>query len=301
MFVGGYGRSGSTIIDLLLNRAPGVVAVGEFRHLFGRALTDNELCSCGHKFLECPFWKKVIKTAFPDGYDKEQIQWAVKRFNRLVMLPKLRSESRLNAAERADLELYRHTFAAAYRAVAEVSGAKVVVDSTKYPLHGWVLKDMPELDLSVMLLVRDPRAVTYSWQRRRLRPEVWWEQREMPRHNATRSALAWNLSNDLTVALEPHVNRFRVQRYEDFVDDPESELADIASFALGKQTALPKTLFTKQPHLPHTIAGNPVRIGSEHVKVKADDEWRGMPLHDLLTVDALCMPGMVRYEYPLGR
>ena len=299
--MGGYGRSGSTIIDLLLNRVPGVVAVGEFRHLFGRALTDNELCSCGHKFHDCPLWSKVVKEAFPDGYDKERIQSVVKRFNRLVMLPKLRNESRLNGSERADLELYRSTFAAAYRAVAKVSGAKVVVDSTKYPMHGWVLKGMPELDLSVMLLVRDPRAVTYSWQRKRLRPEVWWEKREMPRHNAARSALAWNLSNSLTVDLEPYVHDYRIQRYEDFVEDPESELTDIASFALGKRISLPKTLFTKQPRLPHTIAGNPVRIGSEHVKVKADDEWRTMPLHDLLTVDALCAPGMIRYEYPLGR
>lgn len=300
--MGGYGRSGSTIIDLLLNRVPGVVAVGEFRHLFGRALTDNELCSCGHTFRDCPFWKKVMKEAFPDGYDTAQIQQAVNRFNRLVMLPKLRNEHRLSASEREDLELYRQTFAAAYRAVAKVAGVDVVVDSTKYPLHGWVLRGMPEINLSVMLLVRDPRAVAYSWQRTRLRPEVWWEKREMPRHSAARSALAWNLSNDVTAALEPHVTNYRVQRYEDFVDDPESELADIASFALGKQVELPANLFTKQPRQPHTIAGNPVRIGSQSIRVKADNTWLGgMPLHDLLTVDALCAPGMFRYEYPLGR
>jgi len=299
VFVGGYGRSGSTIIDLLLNRVPGVIAVGEFRHLFGRALTDNELCSCGHKFRDCPFWKKIIKEAFPDGYDAERIQRAVRHFNRLAMLPKIRREDRLSADEQADAKLYREAFAAAYRAVAKVSGAEVIVDSTKYPMHGWFLSTMPEIDLSVMLLVRDPRAVAYSWQRKRLRPEIWWEEREMPRYSLARSALAWDVSNRLTAELEPFAADYRVQRYEDFIADPAGELADIASFVLGRTVELPADLFDRQPHLPHTIAGNPVRIGSEHVKVKEDNEWKHMPAAGRLLISGLSAPQMVQYDYPL--
>ncbi len=299
VFVGGYGRSGSTIIDLLLNRVPGVIAVGEFRHLFGRALTDNELCSCGEKFQGCPFWKKVIKEAFPNGYDAVAIQRAVKRFNRLAMLPKIRREDHLNAEDVADAKLYREAFVAAYRAVAKVSGAEVVVDSTKYPVHGWFLSTMPEIDLKVMLLVRDPRAVAYSWQRKRLRPEIWWEDREMPRYSLARSGLAWDVSNRLTAGLEPFATDYRVQRYEDFIANPAAELADIASFALGKPVELPAGLFDRQPHVLHTIAGNPVRIGSERVKVKEDNEWKKMPTVGRLLVSGLCAPQMARYEYPL--
>jgi len=297
--VGGYGRSGSTVIDLLLNRVPGVVAVGEFRHLFGRALTDNELCSCSVPFRDCPFWQKVIKEAFPNGYDKARVQQAVKHFNRLAMLPKIRHENRLNTTEREQARLYRETFSAAYRAVAKVSGANVVVDSTKYPMHGWFLSTMPDIDLKVMLLVRDPRAVAYSWQRKRLRPEVWWERREMPRYNVGRSALAWNVSNRLTAELQAFASDYRVQRYEDFVDNPAGELVGIASFALGKPIQLPKQLFEKQLHTAHTIAGNPVRLGREHITVKRDDEWKQMPLSDRLLVSSLCAPQIHTYHYPL--
>jgi hypothetical protein len=234
VFVGGYGRSGSTIIDVLLNRIPGVVAVGEFRHLFGRALGDNELCSCSKPFRDCPFWGKVLAEAFPDGIDRERTQRAVKRLNRLVMLPYLRWPKLMPPSVQEDARIYREAFERAYAAVAKISRARVVVDSTKYPVHGWFLRTMPTLDLSIMLLVRDPRAVAFSWERRRLRPEVHWEAREMPRYNVVRSALAWNLSNDITARLAWVSKRTcRVQRYEDFVADPHGQLAEIASFALG--------------------------------------------------------------------
>ena len=299
VFVGGYGRSGSTIIDLLLNRVPGVVAVGEFRHLFGRALGDNELCSCSKPFRDCDFWSTVLAEAFPNGVDREHVQRAVKNFNRLAMLRKIGHPERMTAEEQEDAKIYRESFAAAYRAVAKISGAKVVVDSTKYPVHGWFLRTMPELDLSVMLLVRDPRAVAFSWERRRLRPEIHWKQQEMPRYNVVRSALAWNLSNSLTAALKNKVQKYGVQRYEDFVANPAEELAAIASFALGTPTKLPEDLFEKQPRVPHTIAGNPVRIGSEQVRVKDDDEWRSMPLWKRLAVDVVSFVGMRRYGYRL--
>jgi hypothetical protein len=299
VFVGGYGRSGSTIIDVLLNRVPGVIAVGEFRHLFGRALGDNELCSCSKPFRDCEFWGKVLAEAFPDGVDRERVQRAVKRINRLVMLPGLRWPRLMSKRTREDITLYRQTFTAAYRAVAKVSGASVVVDSTKYPVHGWVLRSMLSLDLQVMLLVRDPRAVAFSWTRKRLRPEVHWEQREMPRYNVVRSAIAWNLSNSITAKLRRNVQHYRVQRYENFVSNPPHELADIASFCLGAPTKLPKDLFDVQPHVPHTIAGNPVRIGSEQVQVRKDDEWKQMPWYRHAVISLVCLPGMLRYRYKL--
>jgi len=298
VFVGGYGRSGSTIIDLLLNRVPGVVAVGELRHTFGRALGDNELCSCGKPFRDCDYWSKVLAEAFPGGIDRAEAHRVMKRFNRMVSLPFLQFPSLMTASMQRDAATYREKFADLYAAIAKVSGAEVVVDSTKYPLHGWFLRLMPELDLSVMMLVRDPRAVAFSWTRKRLRPEVHWEKREMPRWSVGRSGLAWNMSNTLTTMLRRSVKDYRVQRYEDFVADPAGELAAIASFSLGKPTKLPAKLFDEQPHVPHTIAGNPVRIGSEHVKVKDDDEWRTMPLYKRLIVDLVCFAGMIRYGYP---
>lgn len=300
VFMGGYGRSGSTVLDLLLDRVPGITAVGEFRHLFGRALGDDELCSCGVPFGDCPFWREVVATAFPDGYDRRRIQEAVEAFNRVVALPRIERPALRRRLTREQARTYRQGFVAAYGAVAAVSGASVIVDSTKYPMHGLFLGTLPELDLAGLLLVRDPRAVAHSWQRRRLRPEVHWEEREMPRHSVVRSALAWNLSNRLTERLRGSVSEFRVQRYEDFVASPASQLRELASFVAGEPTDVGPEVFGPPSQVSHTIAGNPVRLGGGAVEITPDERWRNeMPRSKQVLVSALCTPRMRRYGYPL--
>lgn len=296
LFVGGYGRSGSTIIDLLLDRVPGIVSVGEFRHLFGRALGDNELCSCGEKFNECTFWTEVISKAFPEGVNREEIHEAMLQINRVVSTRSLQDPGKMSPKMKAAAEIYENAFSKAYTTVAEVSGAKVIIDSSKYPAHGLFLNNIEQISLSTMLLVRDPRAVAYSWQRRRIRPEVHWEKREMPRHNVARSALAWILSNILTEKIT--TQNFRTQKYEDFVENPQDQLQEIASLALGEEIELRSSIFEKAPRMTHTIAGNPVRIGSDEIKIKKDSSWqKKMPLHKKLIVSIVCLPFLGKYGY----
>src|SRR5690606_8994182 len=42
VFVGGIGRSGSTLIERLLGELPGVCSMGEVVHMWRRALVDDE-------------------------------------------------------------------------------------------------------------------------------------------------------------------------------------------------------------------------------------------------------------------
>jgi hypothetical protein len=304
LFVGGYGRSGSTILDMLLDRVPGITAVGEFRHLFGRALGDNELCSCGSKFDECAYWRAVIERAFPAGFDRERVHRAMRAINRLAATPQVLHPAHRTPAMRDHCRVYGDAFVAAYRAVLAVSGDSVVVDSSKYPLHGLFLATRPEVDLVAMLLVRDPRAVAHSWQRTRVRPEVHWEHREMPRHGVLRSALAWNVSNRLTERIAKAGVEVRVQRYEDFVAEPLPSLTEIASFALGRSDLdVTDAVFDAEPgKLRHTIAGNPVRLGSGRIAVRPDVAWETeMSRFDRNIVDVICRRQMKRYGYRSAR
>jgi len=63
LYIGGLGRSGSTLIERLLGQVPGVCAVGELVHLWDRGITEDERCGCGEPFRQCPFWSQVGKTA----------------------------------------------------------------------------------------------------------------------------------------------------------------------------------------------------------------------------------------------
>ena len=67
LFIGGLGRSGSTLVDRVLGQTPGVCSVGELVFLWERGLLANERCGCGEPFDGCPFWKEVGVRAFGDA------------------------------------------------------------------------------------------------------------------------------------------------------------------------------------------------------------------------------------------
>lgn len=300
LFLGGYGRSGSTITDLLLSQVPGVAVLGEIRHLFSRVTIDDELCNCGTPLLDCSFWTKVLQTAFPDGYDQSDLDQAMRAINRLSALPQIIYPALRTKKMQRHLDLYTNAFAAVFGAFAEVSGATVIVDSSKYPLHGMALSTRPDLfDMSTMLLVRDARAVTSSWETPKIRPEIHWEKREMPKHNAVRSAVAWNLSNLLTHVIKRYGKPFKVLRYEDFVDSPLSELRDIISFAGGKEVDISEDIFAiNKIQQYHKVAGNPLGLSGKRLEIKNDEKWKKrMSKSKQFLVKVICYRQMKKYNY----
>ena len=59
LYLGGFGRSGTTLVERLLGELPGVCALGEVVHLWQRDIRDDERCGCGVRFSACPFWQSV--------------------------------------------------------------------------------------------------------------------------------------------------------------------------------------------------------------------------------------------------
>ncbi|MCZ3387336.1 MAG: sulfotransferase, partial [Actinomycetia bacterium] len=69
VYIGGQGRSGTTLLERALGELPGVVSLGETVHLWDRGLRDDELCGCTEPFGSCPFWRSVGDEAF-GGWDR---------------------------------------------------------------------------------------------------------------------------------------------------------------------------------------------------------------------------------------
>src|SRR3989442_15817386 len=63
LYIGGCGRSGSTLLDRMLGQVPGVFPLGELPHLW-RGLLHNAECGCGAPIRNCPFWLAVGECAF---------------------------------------------------------------------------------------------------------------------------------------------------------------------------------------------------------------------------------------------
>ena len=69
IYLGGLGRSGTTLLERMLGGLPGVCALGEVVHLWQRGVRDDEQCACGRPFSACGFWCAVGERAF-GGWDR---------------------------------------------------------------------------------------------------------------------------------------------------------------------------------------------------------------------------------------
>src|SRR5262249_55555259 len=57
IYIGGYGRSGSTLLEYLLSSHPALVACGEVQRSFRRFEVKKErLCTCGQTLPKCRVW-----------------------------------------------------------------------------------------------------------------------------------------------------------------------------------------------------------------------------------------------------
>jgi hypothetical protein len=303
-YVGGSGRSGSTLIGRIFGRLPGYICVGEMVFLWTRGLADDELCGCGEPFSACPFWGEVGERAFGgwDAVDAPSVAALQRSVDRHRYLPLMLGPRATSYGRR--LEEYTQLLTAVYDAVREVSGASVVVDTSKHPSYAYVLRRTCGVDLRLLHLVRDSRGVCHSWTREVARPEVRSAQATMPTYSSVRAASEWSIHNLLFEVLAMLGVRRRTVRYEDFVADPSKIVAEVSEDLVGAGGQLAEGCITLDGvDLPadHSLSGNPMRFREGRIPLKVDDEWRTkMPVRARRLVTALTLFGLGRYRYPLS-
>jgi hypothetical protein len=299
VFIGSWSRSGSTLLDLMLGQMDGFFSAGELRLLWQRGAAENQLCGCARPFAECDVWRRVTEQAF-GSLDGEALA-SIRRLQRAVDRP-ARVPALLLGRGAAARQEYSAALARLYRALREVTGSRWVVDSSKAASHGLLLQAVPEVELHVVHLVRDSRAVAHSWQRRKRMPEVHWKEAYMPVFAPRKSALFWSLENLALELLRLRARSFTALRYEDLVREPRAALARVLE-RLGERGVSPGFLAGGRLELGenHTVAGNPLRLRRGEIEVKLDAEWRSkMPRAQAAEVTALTWPLLARYGY-LGR
>jgi hypothetical protein len=304
LYVGGLGRSGSTLIERLIGQLPGACAVGELVHLWQRGITDDERCGCGEPFRQCPFWQQVGKAAFGgwDEIDVSRVAALRARVDRNRFIPAL-ARRRVRPDTRQLLAEYTSYYARVYAAVAGVSGCDLVLDSSKHASLAFCLRRAPDVDLRVLHLVRDPRAVAYSWSRQVRRPDT-----DRPSYMTTYSpataAVQWNIQNAAFGLLARTGCPTMRLRYEDFTAEPELTLRRIAGFAgLPAQDSYPfltagGAQVSARLDGSHSVSGNPMRFTTGQVPISRDEKWQThMPRARQQAVTALTLPLMAGYGY----
>ena len=297
----GRGRSGSTILDNLLGELDGFFSAGELFNIFKRGLVMGHTCGCGRQVASCPLWSKVMGSALSAPHGpieparvvewQEEVAGAAADTRRLL---RVRSTEKTSAA----LGSYVSVLGRVYAAIAEESGGRVIVDSSKRPPHAACMHLVPGITPYFVQLVRDARAVAFS--RARLKHTV---DKDMRVEGAGSNALAWMRRNLHSEAVRRRYapERSLLVRYEDFVAHPQRTLGEIVRVVGEKAGEFPFVSDkTATLHPNHNVSGNPSRFETGSVSLRIDDEWlRAQRLKDRLTTTALTWPLLLRYGYPL--
>lgn len=300
VYLGGWGRSGTTVLADLLGAHDGVFSGGEIRYLWQRGILGGRLCGCGKPVSGCELWQRVRTAAYgPDEPDPRHVVALQDEVARVRNTPQLLWSRRTRAS--AALAEYRALLTRLYQGIAEVTGARVIVDSSKYPSDAAIVAGLTGVEQYLVHVIRDPRAVAYSWQRPKTQLDLPTKP-DMVKHSTTNSSLNWVAMN---LALERVGHRYgprrRRLRYESFVDDPAGQVAELLDFLgvpddgcpfVGRNEA---TLGTN-----HTVSGNPSRFSTGTVMLSPDVEYRAhQRAADRRLVTGLTLPVLLRYRYPV--
>ena len=235
----GPGRSGTTVLAGILGGAEGIVDVGELRWLWRRGLLERRTCGCGRPVDECPFWSAVVaKIMAGRGGNATDLATEIADAQRLLVSRRRRLRVIRSAAAGTDwpaLEPVRTVTAQLVQAVAEVSGARVVVDSSKRAQDAAVLAGLSGVDHYVLHMVRDPRAVAFSWGKRDKTIRVAGGTRAMGTRGLLSSVTRWTENGLGAAALRPYVprDRWMFLRYEDFARQPRA--SDLPNHGLPRR------------------------------------------------------------------
>jgi hypothetical protein len=294
VFIVGFTRSGSTLLEHLLSIAPGTVAVGEMAYLWDPEVRNTSYCGCGMKLDCCSFWRKILAAQhFEEDRSPETPQFW--RF----------FEDLIYKKRKADDPQYRrflNQIESTYAAISNQTQGSVIIDSSKRPIFALAAARLPDVRLTTIHLVRDSRGCVFSWINRKARTELG-EKAFMPRLPARRAAKRWIGSNLQANILRMRRGQHIFLRYEDLVAQPAVEVNKILR-QIGRSQISPDQDGIFHAPLSHGIWGNPDRWSSDMhaIKVTKDQRWlTELSRVDFIATTLISAPLLKWYGYRLFR
>ncbi len=291
------GHSGSTLLELMLNRSNNVAAMGELDLLPLQLIRDGSTrwvgtCSCQERPQRCPVWGPIIAEIvqrFAPEFVNRPFSWRLSNtgldeefgwkapgarlryiFHRIVRELTSGKETIFTKflTRQYRIWAYRRDFIA--QEYAALKGVEAVVDSSKDPQQMLDQLTYSKLTSRVIYLTRDPRGVAWSAVKSG-KGTVETETKDWAKLNGRILKLLKRADPDSWI----HVS------YETLCSEPEVELERIHQFLGIKRDEIDfKGEFDKR----HTIAGNKLRF-QQIQGINEDKVWKdNLTKEDLATI-----------------
>lgn len=310
-------HSGSTLLAMLLGSHPEAWTVGELKGI--RAASRDYRCSCGSFLEECGFWLNVKSSMAGRGFPFDitaagtNVQEAAHPLVRRLLQPlhrgvflELCRDVSLAAMPpwHAHLTHVQARNSALVESLVELTGAKTIIDSSKTGLRAKYLLRNSALDVRIVRLIRDGRAVALTHTNPAefadaADPRLRSGGNGCPGHaglSMTEAALLWRRSNEEAdcIAARLGPSQYLEVRYERLCMEPAKTVGSICDF-LGLGPLIIGNDF--RPRKQQHVVGNGMRFDSNR-EIKLDERWRGhLPTAALNVFDRVAGDLNRRYGY----
>ncbi len=300
-------HSGSTLTAFLLGSHPEICTAGELK-LTNLGDLERYRCSCGTPIRQCAFWSSVRDHLDKQGFRFDlaspgtEFRTVASPWGRRLLRP-LHRGPLLEALRDVALHLdpswpgrragAQKATAMLAEAVCAMTGRPVIVDSSKVGVRLKYLLRSPDLDIRVVRVIRDGRAVALTYvdparfadaRDERLRGGGSGGDRAAEKLPIAEAALEWRRSNEEADAILAGLPRtqWAEVRYEALCADASAALRP-ALECIGVDPGAPIALKGSAHH----VVGNGMRLDSTR-EIRLDERWKtALTADDLAAFDAV--------------
>jgi hypothetical protein len=270
IYIASNGRSGSTLLDMLIGKHNKCCTLGEFQILPIDLKHNTQPCGCGESVKECIFWSDIYlenKVILDSGSISRFRYFGAGKVLRWKELKDIFSNKK---SKNYEIEQYgQENYIVLDAVMNKINKRKKInflVDASKDPYRLSWLAQSGFFNISVLHIIKQPEAFVHSMQKQ--------EKSKLKKLKITfRMSIRWILENSIIKKVcRKYISddNYLKIRYEDLAQHTQPELKRIFS-ELGLQydfDILQDGFF----HENHAISGNQMRFKTSTIKL--DEKWK---------------------------
>lgn len=270
IYVSSNGRSGSTLLEMLIGNHSSCFTTGEFQMLPSELKENKQFCGCGVRVSECEFWSQIYRD------NKKAIEkGTIGRFRngtgnsgKVVRLNEIMTTIFSRFIDREKITIYGRDNFEVLNAVCnskDFDGSTFLIDASKDPYRLKWLALSGYFNLYAIHIVKEPQAMVYSFAKGR-------KSFIKTIYYTVRMSLRWiveNLIIDQMIKCYIPQNRSLRLKYENLASDHNFEMKRVFKFLSLDPNDIPATTIFSENH---AISGNAMRFKSKEITL--DRGWQ---------------------------